>query len=222
MLPLQDQKRLPGLAAVTYLLIAINVYVFYLELSAIDIEAFIAKFALIPSQFLLSNPASWPPLITSQFLHGGWFHLITNLWFLAVFGPNMERAWGSARFLIYYLSAGIAAAFLQLLFTTQADIAILGASGAIAGILGAYFVYFAHHKISTLIPLGFIPFFIGIPAGLILIYWFGLQIFGGFYASPSELGGVAFFAHIGGFLAGVVLAIATRPRGDIAKHTSFV
>ena len=182
---------------------------FFLELTALDLAKLINTFALVPAEFSLSSPATWLTLVTSQFLHGGWFHLITNVWFLAVFGPNIERAWGPAKFLWFYIAAGIAAALIQLIFTAESGLAILGASGAIAGVLGAYFVYFAHHRITTLVPLGFIPLFIGIPAGLILLYWFGLQLLGGFYVQTSNLGGIAFFAHIGGFLAGVILAVLT-------------
>ena len=207
---------------VTYLLILFNVYVFYLELTVVDFQRFIETYSLIPQALDLSHPSTWLPLITAQFLHGGWFHLFTNLWFLFIFGPNMERAWGTLRFLIYYLFAGVLASLLQLLFVAEPTIPMLGASGAIAGVLGAYFVYFPQHKINTLIPLGFIPLFIGIPAGLILIYWFGLQLLGGFYIEPAAAGGIAFFAHVGGFLAGVILALVTRPKGDVARYTPFV
>lgn len=217
MFPIKDLKKLPGRAIITYILILINVYVFYLELSVIDINKLVSQFALVPAQFSLMSPSTWYPLITAQFLHGGWFHLLTNMWFLVVFGPNMERAWGTLKFLIYYILAGVAAISLQMLLTPQPDAAILGASGAIAGILGAYFVYFAHHKITTLVPFGFIPFFLAIPAGIILIYWFVLQLIGGFYIEPSGFGGVAFFAHIGGFLIGIVLAVVTKPKGGVKR-----
>ena len=114
------------------------------------------------------------------------------------------------RFLVYYLGAGVAASLLQILFVGNISVPMLGASGAIAGVLGAYFVYFPHHKINTFVPLGFVPLFIGIPAGIVLLYWFGLQLVGGLYIEPEASGGVAFFAHIGGFLTGVVLALATK------------
>ncbi len=208
---------MPGTAIITYLIIAVNIYIFYIELTTANIEKMILEYALIPANLSLADPASWLTLITSQFLHGGWFHLITNLLFLAVFGPNIEKAWGPARFLFYYLLAGVGAAFLQLVFTTQPQAAIIGASGAIAGVLGAYFVYFAHHRITTLVPLGIIPLFVGIPAGLILLYWFGLQLVGGFYTQSSDLGGVAFFAHVGGFLAGIILAVLT-PRRNLGER----
>jgi len=210
MFPLSDQTKLPGLAAVTFLLVAAFVYVFYLELSAVDLENFILKYSLVPAKFEAFNPSTWFPLVSSQFLHGGWFHLVSNAWFLLIFGPNMERAWGSLRFLVYYLGAGVAASLLQILFVGNISVPMLGASGAIAGVLGAYFVYFPHHKINTFVPLGFVPLFIGIPAGIVLLYWFGLQLVGGLYIEPEASGGVAFFAHIGGFLTGVVLALATK------------
>lgn len=224
MFPLKDRLQLPGFSYVTYALIAINAYVFYMELATLDLDKFISLFALVPAQFSLSNPLSWYPLATSQFLHGGWFHILTNMWFLLVFGPNLERAWGWKKFLPFYLLGGVAAALLQLLFTNNPAIPIVGASGAIAAVLGAYFVYFPHHRITTLIPLGFIPFFIGVPAGIILIYWFGLQLAGGLVVAQeaANLGGVAFFAHIGGFLAGVLFAVASTPPKLIKKHSPFV
>lgn len=221
MFPLKDQRALSGVAYVSYLLVLANIYIFYLELSSVDIESLINAYAFIPGQFSLTNPASWLTIFTSQFLHGGWIHLLTNMWFLAVFGPNMEKAWGPLRFLIYYLLAGAAAVFAQLLFTSSPELPMLGASGAIAGVLGAYFVYFPHHRITTLVPLGFIPLFIAIPAGIVLIYWFGLQLVAGLYGDNLVSGGVAFFAHIGGFLAGVILAAASRPRGNIREQTPF-
>src|SRR3989344_1246514 len=119
MFPLGDTNKLPGVAFVTYLLIALNIYVFYLELSSVNIDSLILRYALTPSQLSFSQPTSLLPLITSQFLHGGWYHILTNMWFLAVFGPNIERAWGSIRFLVSYIVAGIAAAILQILFTTE-------------------------------------------------------------------------------------------------------
>lgn len=207
MFPLKDKIQLPGFAVITAILVFINAYVFYLEISAVDLTKFIEAYALIPSALGFSNPL---PLITYQFLHGGWVHLLTNMWFLVIFGPNLERVWGHAKFLLFYLAAGAAAAFAQIFFTSFSDIPMLGASGAVAGVLGAYFVYFPSHRINTLVPLGFIPLFLAIPAGIVLLYWFGLQVVAGAYTDNLINGGVAFFAHIGGFLTGVILASATR------------
>jgi membrane associated rhomboid family serine protease len=221
MFPLKDRTQLPGVVVVSYLLVFANVYGFYLTLSAVDIAAFVNRYAFVPAQFSIFEPASMLSVFTSMFLHAGWLHLLANMWFLAVFGPNMERAWGPLRFLFYYLIAGVAAIFLQYIFTTHPELPMLGASGAIAGVLGAYFVYFPQHRVTTLIPIGFIPIFLGIPAGIILLYWFGLQVVAGLYGDSVVQSGVAFFAHIGGFLAGLILAVSTRPKGNIADRTPF-
>jgi len=216
MFPIRDLQRLPGTALVTVLLLLANAFVFYLELTSNDIERLILEYSLVPANFSLGNPESWLDLITYQFLHGGWFHFLSNMWFLAVFGPNVEKAWGSMKFLIYYLLSGIAAAFLQLLFITESA-PMLGASGAIAGVLGAYFFYFPHHRIQSLILLGIFPLFLAVPAGIMLLYWFGLQLAGGFLATEP---GIAFFAHIGGFFAGIILAAATHPVKAVKGHVA--
>lgn len=216
MFPLKDKIQLPGFALVTTALVFINAYIFYLEISAIDLIKFINSYALIPASLSFSNPL---PLITYQFLHGGWVHLLTNMWFLVIFGPNLERAWGFLRFTFFYLLAGAVAAFAQIIFSGDSLTPMLGASGAVAGVLGAYFVYFPNHKITTLVPLGIIPLFIGIPAGIVLLYWFALQVLSGFFSDSLVSGGVAFYAHVGGFLTGVILAAGTKAKIKYSRET---
>lgn len=181
-------------------------------------------FGLIPADLLdLVRPGSRVPLgnnlvcvldgqgnfhtpLTSMFMHGGWFHLIGNLWFLWVFGDNVEDSMGSVRFLIFYLLCGLAAAAAQVATDLQSAIPMVGASGAIGGVMGAYALLFPRVRVQTLIVLGFYITTIAIPAVYMLGYWFVLQLLGGLpaLAGPSQ-GGVAFWAHIGGFAAGVAL-----------------
>ena len=151
--------------------------------------------------------------LTSMFLHGGWLHLIGNMWFLWVYGDNVEDVLGHGKYLLFYLACGVAASFAQYLVSPDSRIPTLGASGAIAGVMGAYLVKFPHSRIKTLIPIFFFWTTVEIPAALILAYWFILQFFSGLgsvgYSQVSQ-GGVAWFAHMGGFIAGMIL-ISTLP-----------
>jgi membrane associated rhomboid family serine protease len=157
---------------------------------------------MIPAEFRAST------LITSMFLHGGWMHLIGNMWFLWIYGDNVEDILGKAQYLVFYLLSGVAAGVVHLVFNFDSPIPTVGASGAIAGVMGAYMLKFPHSRIVTLIPI--IIFFttVEIPAFLILIYWFAIQIFSGvgeIGRAGVQQGGVAWFAHVGGFVAGAIL-----------------
>ena len=149
-----------------------------------------------------SNPAT---LVTSMFLHGGWFHLLGNLWFLWVFGDIIEDVMGPVRFTAFYLLCGLAAALAQILTDPASAVPMVGASGAIGGVMGGYALLYPRAKVQTLIILGFYITTVGVPAILMLGYWFLLQVLGGLPALGSQGGGVAFWAHIGGFLAGLIL-----------------
>ena len=140
-----------------------------------------------------------------MFLHGGWFHLLGNLWFLWVFGDNIEDVMGPIRFAFFYLLCGLAAAFAQIITDPASDVPMVGASGAIGGVMGGYALLYPRAKVQTLIVLGFYITTVGVPAFLMLGYWFLLQVLGGLPALGAQGGGVAFWAHIGGFLAGLVL-----------------
>ena len=149
-----------------------------------------------------ANPAT---LLTSMFLHGGWFHILGNMWFLWVFGDNIEDVMGPFRFIVFYLLCGLAAAFAQIVSDPASAVPMVGASGAIGGVMGAYALLYPRARVQTLLILGFYITTIGVPAFVMLGYWFLLQILGGLPALGSSEGGVAFWAHIGGFVAGLAL-----------------
>jgi membrane associated rhomboid family serine protease len=155
------------------------------------------------------------PLFTSMFLHGGWLHLISNLWALYIFGDNVEDRMGSGRYLVFYLLGGVVAALTQAYIGPTSRVPMLGASGAIASVLAAYLVLFPGARVVTLVPLFFLPWFIEIPALFYLIFWFVSQFFSGVASlGMTEVGGVAYWAHIGGFVFGLLLVMffARRPR----------
>ncbi|OGM08776.1 hypothetical protein A2Z67_01865 [Candidatus Woesebacteria bacterium RBG_13_36_22] len=207
MFPLRDSHATYKFPLITTLLIIVNVLVFFLELTAIDTEVFIENYALIPSKVEIRNYFTWIPFITSQFLHAGFLHLISNMWFLRIFGDNVEEKFGSFFFLVVYLTSGVVGGFVQYIFSPDSAIPMLGASGAVAGILGAYFVFFPHHKIETLVPIGLFMTTVRISASIMLLYWFVTQLFSGVGSvAVSQTGGVAFWAHIGGFAAGYIVA----------------
>ena len=204
MIPLRDTIRSNSTPVVTALIILVNVLVFIymLTLDPYTQNHFIAQYALTPSRLHLSA------IITSMFLHGGWMHLIGNMWFLWVYGDNVEDVLGHGKYLAFYLLCGVAAALTQYAVDPNSHVPTLGASGAIAGVMGAYLIKFPHSRILTLIPIFFFFTTIEIPAVLILLYWFALQFFSGVgsvgYSQVSQ-GGVAWFAHIGGFISGMIL-----------------
>lgn len=224
MIPLSDQTRRGGFPAVSvFLIVAVNVYVFFLELQAGDINRFIDAFALIPFDLThgvqLGPPTpdpQWLTLVTSMFLHGSYLHIGFNMLFLAVFGPAIERELGALRFLFFYFACGLAAGIAQMLAGPGSHVPEIGASGAIAGVLGAYIVQFPLNSIQTVIPLGCLPLFVRLPAILVIGLWAAVQFIHGFGAVDprvgSEAGGVAYFAHIGGFLAGIFLIFPFRRR----------
>ncbi len=209
MIPLRDSNPTGKFPFWVIVIIAINLYVFYLEITSLNPDLFIANYALIPALLDFGNWESLRPLITSQFLHGGFLHIISNMLFLWVFGDNVEAKFGELLFPVFYLAAGVVGALTQYFFAADSFIPMLGASGAIAGVLGAYFAMFPNHKVDTLVPIFGFPAIVGIPASLMLFYWFFTQIFSGVLSigvSSTEMGGVAFFAHIGGFAFGWLVA----------------
>jgi membrane associated rhomboid family serine protease len=156
----------------------------------------------LPPELALVSP--WMTVFTSMFMHGGWMHLIGNLLYLWIFGDNVEDSMGHGRFVVFYLLCGIAAVLAQALPDPSSTIPMIGASGAISGVLGAYLLLYPHARVLVAIPLGFFLHTMRIPAGLVLVLWFGLQLFSSAMAQPGQ-GGVAFRAHIGGFIAGMIL-----------------
>jgi membrane associated rhomboid family serine protease len=206
MIPLRALLLRNSTPVITLFIIAVNVLCFLFELShPIYLrDQFIARYALIPDQF---RPTA---LVTSMFLHGGWLHLIGNMWFLWVFGSHIEDAMGSAKFLIFYLISGIASALVQTFVNLGSPIPTIGASGAIAGVMGAFLILYPRVRIVTLVFIIVFITTIELPAAIMLIYWFALQVLSGLgsLASISRAQGIAWFAHVGGFLAGILMVRA--------------
>jgi membrane associated rhomboid family serine protease len=190
---------------VTYALIALNVLFFFVELSGG--EPFIVKWSFVPHRFLANPAADFPTLFTSMFMHAGWLHLGGNMLYLWIFGDNVEDNFGHVKFLVFYLLCGLAATFAQLAFNVTSNVPNLGASGAIAGVLGAYILLFPRGQVSVLQGQGVIP----VPALMVIGLWFVLQFFSGIGSVSSGAdAGVAYMAHIGGFVAGFVLTVLFR------------
>lgn len=205
MIPLRDHSKTETTPIITYLILVINVLVFgyMLLLSGSQLSSFIETFAFIPNN--LVEGRNLHQLITSMFLHGGFGHIIGNMVFLHVFGDNLEDKLGHFKYLLFYLFAGLAATGLQFITDPTSTIPNLGASGAIAGLLGGYLVLFPHHRVDILVPLGGFIRTATVPAFTMLIYWILYQFILGFGSLGVTGGGVAYFAHIGGFIAGVVV-----------------
>lgn len=213
MLPLRDTTRARSLPLMNWLLILANVLVFLFEasLSPRSLNAFSRAFGLVPAR-LLAAPGldEGLTMLTSMFLHGGWLHLISNMWVLYIFGDNVEDRLGHLRYLLFYLLAGLAAGLAHVLVNPASAVPTVGASGAISGVMAAYLLLFPHARVLTLIPGIFLPWFIEVPALLFIGFWFVSQLFNGLFAlratgAVHAYGGVAWWAHIGGFLAGALL-----------------
>jgi len=191
---------------VTYALIVLNILFFLVEMNGGD--AFIMKWAFVPSRFLANPGADFLTLFTSMFMHAGWVHLGGNMLYLWIFGDNVEDRFGQVKFLVFYLVCGLAATAAQLAFSLDSNIPNLGASGAIAGVLGAYILLFPNARVSVLQGQRVIP----VSALIVIGLWFVLQLFSGIgsIANTADTGGVAFMAHIGGFVAGFVLTFLLR------------
>ncbi len=202
MIPLRDVIPSRTTPYITITIIALNslAWLFELSLPHEELNQFIVTFGVVPAYF------AWPTLITSMFLHGGWMHVIGNMWYLWIFGDNVEDRVGHGRFIVFYLLCGIAAAFGQILIDPASTLPTIGASGAIAGVMGAYFVLYPRSRVLTLIPLIIIWEVIELPAIVLLGFWFLMQLFSaGTIAMTSSTGGggVAFMAHVAGFLTGI-------------------
>lgn len=206
MIPLRDANPSETVPFVNYGLIGANVAVFVYELTlGSGLDTFILRHGLVPATFL--ETLNVMPVFSSMFLHGGWLHVIGNMWFLYIFGDNVEDQFGHARYLAFYLVSGVAAAMTQVMFNAGSGMPMVGASGAIAGVLGAYVFMFPEAKVKTLIPIFFFFQVVDLPAFLFLGIWFLIQAFSGVYSLriASDVGGVAWWAHIGGFAGGAVL-----------------
>jgi membrane associated rhomboid family serine protease len=221
MIPLRDTQRSYSPPVITVLLIVANAIAFFYELSLDPFSRnhLIAVYGVVPDHLRFAS------LVTSMFLHGGWMHILGNMWFLWIFGDNVEDILGHGQYLVFYLLCGIAAGLTQVLVNPDSHLPTIGASGAIAGVMGAYLLKFPHSRILTLVPIFFFLTTFELPAAFVLLYWFILQFFSGVgsvaYSHASQ-GGTAWFAHVGGFITGIVLVsvMAKRPayrrRGDLS------
>ena len=219
MIPLTDSAPTSRFPLVNWILILVNIVVFVYELAASgpSREHFVNAYALIPASVHLNQLSSLYPFITAAFLHAGWSHILFNMLFLYVFGDNVEDALGW-KYLPFYLAGGVIGNVVQYVTGPGSAVPILGASGAIAAVLGAYWLLYPRNTVKTLIFLFFFVTIINLPASYLLLFWFLTQLFNGatsFVASSSGTG-VAYFAHIGGFLSGIALAYVLAP--DALKH----
>ena len=243
MFPLRDENPKLQTSFATFLIIGINicVWIFVQGLGAEPaLSSSVCEGGASPGELLgrvapgtivplggnrgcmVESPPNWWSPLTSMFLHGGWFHIVGNMWFLWVFGDNVEDAMGPARFLIFYLLCGLAAVAAQILVNPSSPIPMVGASGAIGGVMGAYALLFPRVPVHMLVFLGFYVDRISVPAFLMLGYWFLLQLIGGIPSLSGDGGGVAFFAHVGGFLAGLALVPLFRQPARVAAHRELM
>ena len=240
MFPYKDENPTVLTPLVTLGIIGVNVLVwFFIQGLGSDpnMSRSVCELSLIPGELLgrvapgtqvrlsqravcvLGGSQTWFTPLSSMFLHGGWFHIIGNMWFLWVFGNNVEDSMGHIRFAIFYVLCGLAAAALQVATSPSSAIPMLGASGAIGGVMGAYIVLYPKVRVHMLIFLGFFITTIAVPAYFMLGYWFLIQVIGGIPSLAGEGGGVAFWAHIGGFVAGALLIPLFRNPVLVAQHT---
>ncbi len=181
-----------------------NILIFLYEasLDPWQLNVFIVRHGIVPDRL------HWATLLESMFLHGGWLHVLGNMWFLWIYGRNVEDILGSAKFFVFYILCGLAAALVHIFFNPYSRVPTVGASGAIAGVMGAYLIKFPRARIITLVPVFVFLTTLEIPAVLLLVYWFVIQFFSGFmsigYSQVSQ-GGIAWFAHVGGFVVGMLL-----------------
>jgi membrane associated rhomboid family serine protease len=240
MIPYHDENETQRTPVVTVALIAMCALIWLLVQGAgagYPLAASVCNLGLIPAELLGTAPVgsgfnmgdglacltdAGPQvshIFTSMFLHGGWMHLIGNMWFLWLFGNNIEDSMSRPRFVVFYLACGVAAALAQVYAEPESIIPMVGASGAISGVMGAYLILYPRVRIYTFITLGFFFTTVALPAWLMLIYWMAIQFFGGFASAVApEGGGVAYWAHLGGFIAGVVLIKFFARPDAVAQH----
>jgi membrane associated rhomboid family serine protease len=242
MFPYRDDNPTLATPVVTGLLIGLNVLAWVL-VQGMGSEPYLSRsvceLGLIPGEYLGRLPAGaavplsestvcvmesdreWFTPVTSMFLHGGWLHLLGNMWFLWLFGNNVEDSMGHFRYVAFYILCGLAAAAAQTVVNPDSAIPMVGASGAISGVMGAYIVLYPRVRVHMLVVLGFFITRIAVPAFLMLGYWFLLQLLGGLPTIGDEKGGVAFWAHAGGFIAGAILILVFKDDGLVAKHRAM-
>ncbi len=242
MFPYRDDNPTLATPVATFALIAANLLVWFVVQGMGQDPAMsssVCRLGLIPGDLLgripdgtvvpigpgagcvMSADPVWYTTVTSMFLHGGWLHLIGNMWFLWVFGNNVEDSMGRIRYVLFYILCGLAAAGLQVLLSPASPIPMIGASGAISGVMGAYVLLYPRVRVHMLVVLVVFVTRIQVPAFLMLGYWFLLQLVGGAATAGSEEGGVAFWAQVGGFLAGAALIVLFKDRELVARHRAL-
>jgi membrane associated rhomboid family serine protease len=207
MIPLYDTLHSRRFPLVNLLLIGLNalVFIYELTLSPAGLDQLTRTWGLVPAQLTVHPFAVWVTIFASMFLHGGWLHIISNMWVLFIFGDNVEDRMGHARYLVFYLLGGIAAALMETFIQPHSNVPMIGASGAIAGVLGAYLVLYPLARVASLVPILFIFTIIEIPAVIFLLFWLVLQLFSGWLALGGSNGsGIAWWAHVGGFVFGML------------------
>lgn len=210
MIPIRDTIQARNFPVVTDLLIGINVVVFFIQMAqGSEIQEFVYTWGLVPARYTDPRFSEYftftdqvIALFSFMFLHGGVLHILGNMWILYIFGDNVEDYLGSFYFIVFYVAGGLVSGWAHLLLNLQSTIPVIGASGAIAGVMGGYFILYPHSRILTLIPILFIPWFVEIPAFFFLGFWFFLQLLNA-VGSPGEAAGIAWWAHIGGFVFGI-------------------
>jgi membrane associated rhomboid family serine protease len=220
MIPLRDNIPSRRAPVVTVSLIVINVLVFLHQMTLPPRAAtrFVYYYGLIPievigADLIVPHPVPvYATIVTSMFVHGGLFHIIGNMLYLWIFGDNVEDRLGRTRFLLFYLVSGVAAAFAQILVNPYSRIPMIGASGAVSGVLGAYLLLYPHARVMTLLVLGWFIRLIEVPALVVLGFWIVVQVLNGLLTLGMQAGGVAWFAHIGGFFAGMAMAYPLKRR----------
>jgi membrane associated rhomboid family serine protease len=242
MFPIRDENPHYLTPLVTYAIIAANAWAWF-EYQGLGSEVplidSLCEMGMIPGEFLnrvpagtvvpmtanascvLGNTSTWFTPITSMFLHGGWLHLIGNMWFMWIFGNNVEDSMGHVRFLVFYLVCGFAATALQVFSDPDSAIPMIGASGAIGGVMGAYVVLYPRVRVHMLLFFGIFFTRIVVPASFMLGYWFLIQLLGGYLGSGQQGGGTAFWAHVGGFAAGALLIAWFRDADLVRRHPQF-
>jgi len=242
MIPIRDDNPTLRTPVVTFVIIGLNVLAWLLLQGAGEpqqLASSVCNFGLIPGELTqlatrrtvemgaglacaLDSSPNWHTPLTSMFMHGSWMHIIGNMWFLWIFGNNVEDSMGRGRFVAFYVISGLAAAGAQMAADPSSPIPMVGASGAIGGIMGAYVVLYPRVPVTMLVFLGFFVTTFAVPAYLMLGYWFLLQLFGGLPQIGQSGGGVAFWAHIGGFVAGVGLIFLFRNRDLVERHRRVI
>lgn len=211
MLPLRDTIRARDLPLMNWLLIAANLLIFFFEssLGPRQLNALLIQWGMVPARLWAHpGPGQILTIFSSMFLHGGWWHVISNVWVLYIFGDNVEDRMGHLRYLVFYLLCGVAAALGHAYISADSRVPTVGASGAISGVMGAYLLLFPGARVVTLVPAFILPWFVEVPALIFIGFWFVSQLFNGLFAlaaSVNTYGGVAWWAHVGGFVAGLVL-----------------